>query len=394
MKIFWPESINSDIFLEKYWQKQPLLIRAGLSRIDHMLDSHELAGLALEEEIESRIITHDASTDHWTVQHGPFSENDFARLPEKDWTLLVQDVDKFAPDLSCIVDAFDFIPRWRIDDLMISYAADGGSVGPHTDSYDVFLVQLNGKRRWKINHQPCPEPVLRKDTAVKLMQDFNASHEWLLEPGDILYLPPDIPHWGIAEGEDCLTGSVGFISPVEDQLFSHWADDALEQMSQPLRYTDADLQRTKNPGEIDATALSRLLGMLKTSIEHAVDLMPVTIGKLLSSSKENLCIETADECLENIDQMLQLLKANNLYRHPALRMFYMKADNKLLFFAHGVDYSAAEITCSLVEYLCNNSFYDNDILLDLLQTSPANRELLLRLINDGLLIIENYENEN
>jgi len=165
--------------------------------------------MACEEGIESRLIIGTADNSHWSVEHGPLNEERFGSLPDQYWTILVQDVDKYLPKAAALVDQFRFLPSWRIDDLMISYAEDQGSVGPHTDSYDVFLIQLQGKRLWKISDKIYTDDDLIADSEIRVLDNFEQSEEWLLKPGDILYLPPHIAHWGIAQGP-CMTGSVGF----------------------------------------------------------------------------------------------------------------------------------------------------------------------------------------
>src|SRR5690606_24439702 len=174
--------------------------------------AEDLAGLACEESALSRLILLDRATDAWWVRNGPFDDADFAALPQRDWTLLVQDVDKWDQDVAALLQSFDFLPRWRIDDIMVSYAVPGGSVGAHVDQYDVFLLQVGGRRRWRIDNRTDPPLEFRADAELRLLQQFDPSHEWLLEPGDMLYLPPGVPHHGVAE-DACLTFSVGMRAP-------------------------------------------------------------------------------------------------------------------------------------------------------------------------------------
>ncbi|HKE48550.1 MAG TPA: cupin domain-containing protein, partial [Rhodanobacteraceae bacterium] len=195
-------------FLREFWQKKPLLIRGAVADFRDPLTPDDLAGLACEPSALSRIVIHEARRDRWTLRTGPFDPADFARLPKRDWTLLVQDVDKWDADVAALLPRFSFLPAWRIDDVMVSYAVDGGSVGAHVDHYDVFLLQGLGRRDWRISTDPRAPKATRDDAEIKLLRTFEPTHAWTLEPGDMLYLPPGVPHHGVADGE-CLTYSVG-----------------------------------------------------------------------------------------------------------------------------------------------------------------------------------------
>ncbi len=215
--IRFPEGITAEVFLRDYWQRQPLLIRQGLPGFVSPIDGDELAGLAMEAEAESRLVLEQGYQKPWELHHGPFSEADFARLPATPWTLLVQGVDLWLAEVQAILDDFDFLPRWRMDDIMVSYANDGGSVGPHFDYYDVFLIQGAGRRHWSIGPLCDETTPLREGTELKLLDSFTPTASWTLEPGDILYLPPCVPHHGVARGE-CLTYSLGFRAPTAGEM--------------------------------------------------------------------------------------------------------------------------------------------------------------------------------
>ena len=187
-------------FLGRYWQKRPLLIRQAFPGFESPVTPDDLAGLACEEIAPSRIVVHRPRGDRWELRHGPFAEGDFARLPKTRWTLLVQDCDKLLAEVGALLCEFRFVPDWRLDDVMISYAVDGGSVGPHLDQYDVFLLQAQGRRRWSISVDPRAPTEFRPGLPLKLLQSFLPTHDWVLEPGDMLYLPPGVPHHGVAVG--------------------------------------------------------------------------------------------------------------------------------------------------------------------------------------------------
>ncbi len=215
-------------FLLHHWQRQPLLIRGALPEVKSPISADELAGLSLEEEVESRIVMERGADGPWSVQRGPFAPELYQQLPERDWTLLVQAVDLWVPEVKELLDLFDFLPRWRLDDIMISYACAGGSVGPHFDQYDVFLLQVEGQRRWQIGDACTSATPLLADTELSIIDNFEPRQEWLLSPGDMLYLPPGIGHWGVAETE-CLTYSVGFRSPTVADMLGDLAVELLTQ---------------------------------------------------------------------------------------------------------------------------------------------------------------------
>jgi len=244
-------------FLSDYWQKRPLLIRGAFPQFHNAITPEDLAGLACEEAALARIVLRDLKRDRWTLRNGPFAEADFAGLPKTHWTLLVQDVDKWDADVAALLDQFAFLPAWRIDDIMVSYATDGGGVGAHVDNYDVFLVQARGQRRWRISTDPKAPKAFRTDAELKLLREFTPTHEWLLEPGDALYLPPGIAHDGIAVGK-CMTFSVGMRAPSLAELIVDLADSVAEPLGEEARYVDPDLAPARDAHEIDAAAMRRV----------------------------------------------------------------------------------------------------------------------------------------
>jgi len=226
--IRFPQGIDAQSFLRDYWQQKPLLIRQGIPDFHPPMDGDELAGLSLEEEVESRLVLEQGFEHPWELHHGPFTEEDFSRLPTTPWTLLVQGVDLWVPEVRAMIDEYSFLPRWRMDDIMVSYANDSGSVGAHFDYYDVFLIQGMGRRRWSIGGRCDETTPLMEGTALKILDEFNATESWVLEPGDILYLPPCIAHHGVAEGE-CMTYSLGFRSPTAGEMLDDLATEVLSR---------------------------------------------------------------------------------------------------------------------------------------------------------------------
>ena len=327
MLLNWPETLNQTHFLNDYWQKKPLFIKHAVSGTPSPLTAEELAGLACETEIESRIICFDRLKNDWKLQQGPFDDRAFANLPDADWTLLVQDVDKFVPDAQEYLSAFRFIPDWRVDDLMVSYAVSGGSVGPHTDSYDVFLIQLNGKRRWQIDESRCADYRLLPDCPVRVLKEFTATREWICEPGDVLYLPPGLPHWGVALDDECMTGSVGFVSPRENELFESWSDEILASLGDNPAYADPDLTIQPHPAELTRQSLNKISLALDRLIESSRAERDVWIGKMLSASKQNLFIDPPAQTVKSSD-LLPISRQYGLNRHPFLRMYFSRSDDQ------------------------------------------------------------------
>lgn len=259
-----PLGMPPERFLRDYWHKRPLLIRNAFPGFQTPVTPEDLAGLACEPGVLARLISD--ATGEWSVRSGPFEEADFLATPDAHWTLLVQDMDKWDPDVRALLAHFRFLPRWRIDDIMISYAAPGGSVGAHVDHYDVFLLQGWGHRRWMIDAsvamgRKAPDLAFRDDVAIKLLRKFTPTHDWVLAPGDMLYLPPLVPHHGVAE-DDCLTFSVGMRAPSSAELIADWLDDLIEGADEAVRYHDEDLRVPADPYEIDEAAMRRAIEAL------------------------------------------------------------------------------------------------------------------------------------
>ncbi|HEV7489449.1 MAG TPA: cupin domain-containing protein [Rhodanobacteraceae bacterium] len=251
-----PLGMTATRFLREYWQRKPLLVRGAFPAFADPLTPNDLAGLAGEEFALSRLITR-LPRDRWRLRNGPFGAADFAKQPKRDWTLLVQDVDKSDADVRMLLNGFDFLPSWRIDDIMVSYAVDGGSVGAHVDQYDVFLLQGLGCRRWQISTDAAAPKEFREDADIKLLRTFTPTHEWLLQPGDMLYLPPGVPHHGVAVGE-CLTYSIGMRAPSFAEMLVDFAETFAETLPENLRFGDPDLAPATNRGEIDEAAFGRV----------------------------------------------------------------------------------------------------------------------------------------
>ncbi len=286
-------------FLAEYWQKKPLLIKNSVPNFTGLLSPEELAGLACEDEVQSRII--EEIKGKWHASHGPFDEADFAKLPDKPtpehrWTLLVQSVNHYLPEASQLLQQFNFIPHARLDDLMVSYAPDGGGVGPHFDSYDVFLLQGQGKRLWRISEQT--DLSLVEGAPLRILKNFDTAQEWLLEAGDMLYLPPHLAHWGIAVSEnniDCMTYSIGFRAPKNQELATEFLGFMQDKLNQDLLiidgiYQDADLTLQNHPAEISHNMIGKVSEILK-KIQWSECDVAAFLGTYLSDPKADVLFE-------------------------------------------------------------------------------------------------------
>jgi 50S ribosomal protein L16 3-hydroxylase len=279
-------NLTSEQFLTDYWQKKPLLIKQAIPNYKGILDANELAGLACEEDVQSRIVQ--INDNQWQVKDGPFKDKDFAKLPANDWTLLVQSVNHFLPEAAELLKLFNFIPNARLDDLMISYAPKGGGVGPHLDSYDVFLLQGSGKRNWKISTQT--DHTLIEGAPLKILKHFVAEQEWVLEAGDMLYLPPQVAHWGIAEDDDCMTYSIGFRAPKSQELLHEFMNYLQDTICVEGLYADPDLTLQQNPAEISHDMVSKVNKML-TLLSWNEDSVGDFLGRYLTEPKSHVFFE-------------------------------------------------------------------------------------------------------
>ncbi|QLC21182.1 cupin domain-containing protein [Parasphingopyxis sp. CP4] len=367
-------------FLSDYWQKKPLLIRNPWDAWVNPVDPDTIAGLACEDEVEARLITQNGTS--WAAEHGPFPESRFANLSPNRWSLLVQAVDHFVPEVAGLMAPFRFIPNWRIDDVMVSIAADQGGVGPHFDQYDVFLIQGHGRRKWQIGGRCDEASTLRPHDDLRLLEDFAAEEEWILEPGDILYIPPGIAHNGIAVGDNCMTYSIGFRAPSRSELIAHWADSILDELDDDDRYADPDLREQENPGEIDPAAIDRLHAMVT---ERLADRAAFTrwFGEFSSASKYPEIDWRSDAPIREDEVRSSLAAGLPLQRNSASRFTFVREEKDAIrLFVDGVGFGCHGTTADIAMRLC---------AVDILQLEPGSDnisdtvELITQLINQGSL---------
>jgi len=369
-----------ETFLRDYWQKKPLLIRNAFPDFESPLDGDELAGLALEEEVESRLVLEQGKTP-WELQHGPFTEETFATLPESNWTLLVQAVDQWVPEVNELLNSFRFIPNWRLDDIMVSFAPDKGSVGPHFDYYDVFLLQGLGKRRWKIGQDCTAESPHLEGVQLNILQEFTSQDEWVLEPGDMLYIPPGVAHWGVAEG-DCMTYSIGFRAPNHADILTELTQDIASALTNDLRFTDPDAQLQTNPGEINSAAIAQIQQIIQ---QHcSAENIARWFGKHMTERKY-IDLEAEANELDAGSWQEALTEGDLLWRHPAARLAFHTDEKGTVLFADGV---ALRCSKALAELVCTEVEINWATLKPLVQDQRDNAAITQMVSQETLLIDE------
>jgi 50S ribosomal protein L16 3-hydroxylase len=373
-----PLGMSTASFLRDYWQKRPLLIRNAFPDFEPPLQPDDLAGLACEPAALARLIVHDEKRDRWQVNSGPLTEADFAKTPQRNWTLLVQDVDKWDVDVAELLQHFSFLPSWRVDDVMVSYAEPGGGVGAHVDQYDVFLLQGLGQRHWAISDDPMAPKQFRDDVELKQLAKFESTHEWLLDPGDMLYLPPGIAHDGVAFGGPCLTFSFGMRAPSQAELTGDLADYIAEQLPEELRYTDPDLRPARAAGEIDASAINRLRLALPFAAALSDEMLRDWFGRFITRYRNAQVAVAPNKPMTEAVFTSKLAAGVELLRHPWSRLAWTRSKSFCTLYVSGQAYPATQ---SIAQQLCEQRAFQVSGKL-----TGADQALLLALVNDGHLL--------
>ena len=376
-------------FMSKYWQKKPLLIRGAMAGFKPLLSRVELFELAEQDDVESRLIVENTkpkrkkSEPVWTMSNGPHSGkalNSLAALKKTNWTLLVQGVDLHDSQVHALKNQFRFAPDARLDDVMISFATDGGGVGPHFDSYDVFLLQAQGKRRWRIGKQK--DLTLQKDVPLKILANFAPEQEFVLEAGDMLYLPPMYAHEGVAVGE-CMTYSIGFRAPAElelaRELLQRFADDTLEQEEEEEEVEEEEKILYKDPKQVaveePALIPSALLDFAKQALDKAMsdpDALARNLGEYLTEPKANVWFDEPE-----FDVVLA--RQNRIELSPRSQMMF---DARHIFI-NGESWRAAGKDAGLMQKLANQRFLEPK---DLSKASDGAMALLQEWADKGWLL--------
>lgn len=376
-------NFDTHAFLRDYWQRKPLLIRNPWGKWHNPLDPDELAGLACEPGVESRLIS--LSRKGLRAEHGPFPEQRFGKPSKAPWTLLVRAVDHYVPEVAALIEPFRFVPDWRIDDVMVSTASDGGGVGAHFDHYDVFLVQGLGQRRWQIG-QLCDENMqLLPHDDLRLLAHFEPSDEWLLDPGDILYVPPRYAHNGVAVGEHCMTYSIGFRAPSRAELIGGWCDAMLAEMADDDRYTDPGLTPQHNPGEISAEALDALHAMVTERLADR-KVFAQWFGGFTTTRKYPDVDWQPEEPIAMAHLRDLLASGLPLLRNPASRFAFIRGETgPMTLFVDGERLECVEEMARFAELLCAR---DSIVAEASVVVSDRAMDLIAKLYNQGSVAFE------
>ena len=372
--------ITAEQFLAEYWQKKPLLVRNALPEIANFLEPDDVMELALDENVSARLIKQkDKDPNQWSVKSSPLIKADFQKMP-KLWTLLVQAVDHYSFDLAELWKKFPFIPQWRRDDIMVSYAPKGGSVGKHFDFYDVFLVQGYGHRRWQLGQMCDADTDFVAGQPLKLLPEMEVHFDEVLAPGDLLYVPPGLSHYGVAE-DDCLTFSFGFRMPnvaeMMDRVSDKFADDQL--LKNPLK----DILRDKiSPiGQITQNELEYLKTELLAQLQNPAVLEDALMS-LMSEPKYPENIPEA-EAIGSGDLEEALEQGYSLMLEPASRLLYTEDENELLFWANGEGICISEVFAPILKQLADGG----SVLLDENLYDPDMLEDIVNLLNESILML-------
>lgn len=355
-------------FLAKHWQRQHLFIPGGFQKFAVPADGDELAGLAMEDDLDSRIVFVDGQ--HWHQERGPFTQNSYHR--KGSWTLLVQGVDQHWDEAAALLNAVRFLPNWRLDDIMMSYATNGGSAGPHYDNYDVFIIQGDGQRRWQVGGLCDASSALMDNTDLRLLADFEPTSEYLMNTGDVLYIPPGIAHYGISVG-DSTSFSIGFRAPRQSDLLARWADNLLNTLEDDALFSDSGREPATRSGEITKADINRARTQLLKVFD---DKDPRWFGEAITDSAAVLQ-SSADTALIIEEQ------GNWIARAPGSRLAWHASDDELLVFAHGSTHDAPLALQSILEALCD---HQDVALSDVLQTHDAAEGLLSWLFDEGAIV--------
>ena len=368
-------------FVKQYWQKKPCLLRNALPNFESVVSPEELAGLACEEDVHCRLVLENSGDKQWAVRYGPFEEQDFLDLPESNYSLLVSECEKWLPELNDLLDQFRFIPDWRIDDLMISYAPEGGSVGPHVDQYDVFLLQTLGTRRWQYCETPSQDEPVIEGLELAILQDFKPQQDVVLNPGDILYLPPGYAHHGVAL-ERCMTYSIGFRAPNAASALESFALESERLETTSERYRDADLELERHHAEITDQEIERFRDMANRMLEQSPGLWRDAIGKLLSDS----AVTTPDD---NDLQPVYLsdLQASSWIRHPESRILYHRSANTIEVYYNGQVHELPQqpVILEQLQKLCENYEWSTELMRESVEIE-ALRNLLIELATNHAIL--------
>ena len=373
-------------FLGDYWRRRPLLVRAALPDFASPVTPEQLFDLSCRDDVLARIVLEEGGAYPWEVRYGPFEEEDLLALPDSHWTLLVQEVDRHNEAARRLLSRFRFVPNWRLDDVQISYAPDSGSAGPHVDNYDVFLIQGQGRRRWMIGHAPVAHDAeFESDLDLDLLQDFRPDAEWVLEPGDMLYLPPRYAHWGVALGP-CMTLSVGFRAPDARSMVEGYLEKASEQAGRHLRLEDDGTDVSQDPGRISRGTLDRVRAVVRKSVEdeEAID---DWFGCFVTEPQRGFYPEEPDDAWTPSRLLRALSGGCRLGRSAIAYLAYRHARSGTVLYACGRRHNLSEDIAPAAPLIAGSRVLDASAFGALLQDASL-LALLADLVNDGTLRVQ------
>lgn len=336
--------LDVERFLAKHWQREHLFIPGGFGNFELPGDGDELAGLAMEADIDGRIVTID--DNHWHQERGPFTAESYQR--SGSWTLLVQSVDQHWDEAAELLGAVSFLPSWRLDDIMMSYATDGGSAGPHYDNYDVFIIQGEGQRRWQIGPRCDGNSPLMDNTDLRLLAHFEPRCEYLMNTGDVLYVPPGVAHYGVSVGEST-SFSIGFRAPRQSDLLARWVDNTLNTIEDDALFEDPAREPAQRSGEITREDLERARSQLLRAFNQKDARWFGEVVTETGATPSDL-----SESPPDFDSAMGWIT-----RTPGSRIAWHRLDDELLVFAHGSAREAPLALQPLLESLC--SHHDLDV---------------------------------
>ena len=380
MTIRW-EGPDAATFVSQYWQKKPCLIRNAIAGFENLISPEELAGLACEEDVHCRLVMQGDGAQDWSLRYGPFEERDFLDLPQSHYSLLVSECEKWIPEFDELLALFRFVPDWRFDDLMISYAPAGGSVGPHVDQYDVFLLQGLGQRRWLYGESVTTDAKLLPGLDLAILESFEPDRDEILEPGDMLYLPPGYAHHGIALGP-CMTYSIGFRAPTATSVLESLALESERLGDRDRRYSDPDLSLNRHPAEITDAEIDKFRELTTRLIQDSPELWRDAIGKMLSDSSV-----TAPDAASDQPVLLSDLQACSWVRHPETRLFFHRSETTLAVYFNGQvrELQNRPELLELLQTLCDHREWSNGLIQQALRLEEM-QALLLELATQNAIL--------
>jgi 50S ribosomal protein L16 3-hydroxylase len=387
-KLSWPllGKISQKEFLARYWQKRPLLMKRAIHPFPEVISPEELAGMTLDKEVESRLIVQGPGKNNWQLKRGPFTSQTFKKLPKKKWTFLVNGVDRFVPSVHALLDEFSFIPFWRVDDIMMSYAVDQGNVGAHVDNYDVFLVQACGTREWMIEDRPVIKDDFIPNLPIRLLKKFNPTHRWVLEPGDILYLPPRIPHHGVAQGDRCMTISVGCRAPSVNDIINGVVTSALAHGDESIRYTDPNLA-PQAPGEIAAGSIERVKKIVESALVSD-EFLGDWLGRYVTESYSDVDLKSHAEKIAPGKVASRIKHAAALVRTEGARLaFTRRSKGAVSFYVNGHREDLSGKAALLAQELANRIVVPAEILRPYIADKGC-QALIGSLLSAGAIVID------